>query len=614
MAASVGFTSCEDYLDVNTNVDAPDQVEAHLYLAGITQNYAGIYFDLRAAMPLTQMMGTTSYTTFASHSYSQGSDAAGEIWRIVYWLHGMNLENLINQSIANKNYTLAGIGLAIKAYDWDMLTKYHGECPMREAYVPGQLSHAYDSQEDIMAQSRAWAYEAIKYLEMQDDTNYGTKLSANDFIYKGNVEKWKKFAYSVIIRDLVALSNKKDFKEKYAPEIIKIAPMAMTDAADDALIAIQGGSADAAYSGYNNFFGVYRANLSRSYFQHDYAVQVMTGSVRKYDEATGNLTPVAGNLYFPYELMEKQIVCDTMYNETGHYDPRMAVKLGTTDDPNYNNIENADSIKARRYVGGTLTSVTGPAGATPSVFGRLATSSTAADGKGRWIFHDDAPYVLMTAAEVNFCVAETYFRLGQKANALAAFKKGVQADLDFTGGQIRTGNKGKAEGGDKITQKVFTQMANEYVAGPFVGGLSEGDLTMSHIMMQKFVALYPWGALEAWVDQRKNMYDIQYTGEYPHTGNGWTTTTLDQKWDSDDSKVFKGYYLSPAQVQLRKGAYSATTNAGSPCFRVRPRYNSEYMWNVPSLEKITPISGTSPVYHTSIPWFAYPGAMPATAK
>ena len=153
----------------------------------------------------------------------------------------------------------------------------------------------------------------------------------------------------------------------------------------------------------------------------------------------------------------------------------------------------------------------------------------------------------------------------------------------------------------------------QYKAGPFVDGLTEANLTLSHIMMQKWVALYPWGACEAWVDMRKYHYDISYTGDYPSDGNGWSLTTLTQKWDSDPTKVYKGLYLYPAQVQHRKVAYSVF-NEGSPCFRIRPRYNSEYMWNKPSLEKLKPISGMAGNYQCSIPWFAYPGDYPATTK
>lgn len=609
LSTAVAFSSCEDYLDVNTNVDGPAEIEASLYLAGITQVYNEVYFDLRAAAPLAQMFGTSSYTTFASHSYSSGSDAGGQIWRMVYWTHGMNLENMINQSVEAENWTLAGMGMAMKAFDWDMLTKYHGECPMKEAYVPGQLSHSYDSQEEIMAQAREWAYKAIEYLEMQDNTNYGKKLSDNDFIYQGNPEKWKKFAYSVIVRDLAALTNKNDFNSKYAQELVDCYAKAINSSDDDATVSVPGPGATAPYADYNNFWGVYRGNLTRSYFQHDYAVQVMTGAVRKYDETTGDLIPVENNTYFPYELMDEQIVCDTLYNLPGHFDPRMAVKLATVDDNEFTNMENADSIKARRYFGSTFTSYAGPIGSAPSVYGRNAVGSTTYDGAGRWIFRDNAPYILMTAAEIHFCAAEAYFKMGRKADALDSFKKGIKEDLAFTAKYITPGKEGSIAGGDKITVKMFNELAEDYLAGPFVN-LTQDKLTLSHIMMQKFVALYPWGAMEGWVDQRKYMYDIDYKGEYPYNGNGWETTVLYQKWDSNPTKVFKGYYLAPANVQLRKGTYGTNTNNGSPCFRVRPRYNSEYMWNVPSLEKIKPISGTSPYYHTSIPWFAYPGEMP----
>ena len=75
-------------------------------------------------------------------------------------------------------------------------------------------------------------------------------------------------------------------------------------------------------------------------------------------------------------------------------------------------------------------------------------------------------------------------------------------------------------------------MAEEYLAGPYVNGMTANDLTLSHIMMQKYVALWPWGALEAWTDLRKYHYDIQYTGEYPTKGNGWEQGLVNQKWDS----------------------------------------------------------------------------------
>lgn len=607
-------TSCDDYLDVNENVDAPDYIEGYLYLSGIIQQYQSLYYDIRATGPLTQMIGTSSYTTFATHYYSTGSDAGGEIWRMVYWTQGMNLENMINQSVKAEEWTLAGIGLAIKAYSWDQLTKYHGELPMKEAFVEGLLSHDYDYQDAIYDQIREWAHTAIEYLQKDDVHNYGAKISGNDWIYKGDKEKWIKFAYSVIVRNLASLSNKTDFVSKYAPELVECAGKAFQTSDDDATVTVEGKGESSAESAYNNFWGTYRGNLSRSYFQHEYAVQVMTGSVPKYDETTGEKYRVENNDYYPYELADEQIICDTLKDVAGHYDPRMAVKLGTTDDPTYDNIDNADSVKAYHYYGGSFTSTSGPIGTAPSFYGRNASSQYKGDindGKGRWIYRDDAPYILMTCAEIKFCLAEAYFKMGDKDGALQAFKDGVKADIDFTGTYIYPGTKGQAAGGDKISKEVFTQLATEYEAGPYVGGLTKDLLTLSHIMMQKWIALYPWGAQEAWVDMRKYHYDIQYTGDYPTLNNGWSETMIDQKWDTDPTKVYKGLYLAPAQVQSRKGSYN-TRNHGSPCYRVRPRYNSEYMWNVPSLESLKPISGTAENYQCSIPWFAYPGDIPTS--
>ncbi|MCX6334983.1 MAG: SusD/RagB family nutrient-binding outer membrane lipoprotein [Bacteroidia bacterium] len=609
-------TSCEKYLDVNKNVDAPAYIDGYLYLAGIIQAYQGMYYDVRATSGLTQMMGTSSYPNFASHYYYVGSDAGGELWRFVYWLQGMNLENMINQSVANKEWTLAGIGYAIKAFSWDQMTKHHAELILKDAFVPGLLSHRYDYQDTIYLAIQGWAHKSISYLKMTDATGYGTKISANDFIYSGDKDKWIKFAYGVLVRNYASLSNKTNFTANYAQDLIKYADSSFQSFNDDATVKIGGGGSSAAQAAYNNFWGTNRGNLSWVYWQHEYAVQVFTGTVPNYDPSTGNKIPIAGNPYYPYTLAAKQIICDTITTLNGHYDPRVAVKLSTIDDPTYDNMDVIKSIKKRKYYGGAATAYTGPIGNAPSFYGRNSSSSytgTINDGKGKWLYRDEAPYILMTCAEIKFCQAEAYWKLGMKTEAYNAFKAGVYADLDFTANYISSGTKGSAIGGDKITKATFVTLANQYKAGPFVDGLAPADFSLSHIMMQKWVALYPWGAEEAWVDMRKYNYDISYTGNYPAKDNGWTLNTLNQKWDTDPTKVYKGLYLYPAQVQGRKVAYN-TFNEGSPCYRIRPRYNSEYMWNKPSLSKLLPISGTADNYQCSIPWFAYPGDYPAGTK
>lgn len=624
-------TGCDSYLDVNKNVDAPDYIENYQYLAGIESALGnGMYQEIRtAAAPLAQLMATTNTATYANHTYYASSDTGGELWRVAYWLHGMNLENMINESIAAEDWTAAGIGYAIKAYTWDQLTKYHGDIILTQAFEPGRLSHDYDYQKDVYPKIREWAETAIKYLAMEDNAGTVANVAENDLFYKGDKDKWTKFAHGVIVRNLISLSNKTNFVSEYSQQLIDHALLALQSNDDNCAMACPGGEDDALFSAYNNYAGVYRGGFD-AYWNSTFAVEIMTGTLPLYDHDSGDKVKrdidedaesEERAAYYPYDLNPKQYVADTITTIAGHFDPRVVLKLGTNDGYDYKDIDNADSIKHYRFYGSNFGGSVGPIGTSSNPYGRAGKASSGdVDGKGRWLYRNDAPYILMTAAEIKFELAECYWKRGEKAQALQAMKDGIALDLDFTKLYIKPGSPkenadgsyvfgGALPGGDKIKADVFQKLADEYKSGPYVEGLALNDFTLSHIMLQKIVALYPWGGIELWTDQRKYHYDLNYTGEYPSSGNGYDLTTVDQKWDEDPTKVFKGLYLQPAQVEGRKGKYDVD-NGGSPCYRVRPRYNSEYMWNVPGLEALKPISGTAINYHTSIPWFAYPNEVP----
>ncbi len=606
MLAAVAFTGCQEWLDVNKNIDAPDSVEAHLYLSGIIQQFQGIYWDAtNVTGEYTRMMNGSS--SYAGHVYPGSSDTGGEKWRMTYWNQGMNLENLINQAVAAEQWTLAGIGYAIKAFSWDALTKYHGDVILTQAFEPGRTSFDYDYQDVVYAKVTEWYDTAIEYLEKEDATFYGTKLSGNDWIYFGDKAKWIKFCYAGKILQLSSLANKANFVDELAPELVGYADKAILSNADNATVTVNGGGPDEPFSAYNNYWGTARGNLGTGWKQ-GYAIRVMTGTVPLYDENGEKIecedTLINWDSRYKYMLNPVQIVTDTNVMAEGHYDPRVVAKLGTYSDSCFQNVDNLDVIKRHRYFSGT------------SPWGRNTTSNrTTYDGQGRWLYHDAAPYILMNAAEIKFCVAEAYFRMGQKAEALNWWKEAIADDMEFTASYLKPGKAAASEkevtGGDKITKALFDQAAAEYLAGPFVGQITAENLTMSHIMLQKYVALYPWGSPEIWVDMRKNFYDVEYSGEYPYGGNGWDAKEVKQKRDDDPTKAFFGYYLAPANFADYRGTYSQTKNLeGSPCFRIRPRYNSEYMWNVPGLKALRPIQGTAVYYHCSIPWFCYPNGYP----
>ena len=95
-------------------------------------------------------------------------------------------------------------------------------------------------------------------------------------------------------------------------------------------------------------------------------------------------------------------------------------------------------------------------------------------------------------------------------------------------------------------------------------------------MLQKYIALWGWGFFETWVDMRRYHYT-----------------------DLEDNAVTG----TPTQVYLDFAIPTtlAPENLGKPVYRVRPRYNSEYIWNRDELLRIGALNGD---YHTYEPWFS----------
>lgn len=581
-------TSCTDWLDVNKNTDAPDWVVPILRLAPTIAAYEGIAYDLRGLAPMVEFWaGNGSYagTYGANHYYVSGSDAMGEHWRMVYWLQGMNIENIINDGRDRKEYKLAGIGLAIKAYSWHQLASIHGDLIVKDAFVPGLLSHSYDNQEYAFQMVRQWAREAIAELSKNDATVYPSSLGTYDLIYQGDAEKWKKFAYAVLARNYIAISGK---DPKYLDSAIDAANNSFASYADDANIRFDA----TGVSSNSNFFGVIRGNITGlTYSQSDWMVQMMTGKLPKFNSEGAQ-----------EGYLENQPITDSLT-----LDPRTILYFGTAD--TMPALQSSINVNTFKFIG------TRP-GSAPGInlFGLSVSATATNSGTGRWLFRDNAPWPLTSYAEVQFIKAEAQFRKNLKTDAYNSFKNAVAASMQHAKRLIvpgtpvkNTANKQTSVIGDKITAATFQTFADAYLASPYVNGLGANNLTLSHIMMQKHIANYPWN-IDAWNDLRRYHYDLKLgPNGVPDASVSWNTsyTRVYHKAESDPTRVYKGFYLPAADVISRRVAFSVN-NLGSPCYRLRPRYNSEYMWNLNSLKALTPIAGDKDNYGTSMVWFTLP--------
>lgn len=180
----------------------------------------------------------------------------------------------------------------------------------------------------------------------------------------------------------------------------------------------------------------------------------------------------------------------------------------------------------------------------PTLWGGSPALATSAQPNNKYIFNDKADHLITTYAELQFIKAEAAFIKGDKNTAFDAFKKGIIAHMDFC--KVSAANR------DAFLKSAAVPQA-------------AADLKISDIMMQKYIAMWVLGAIETWVDMRRYHYD-------PNVYTGFT-------------------FPSPL----------ATGNNNKPAYRVRPRYNSEYVWNLETLNKL---GGSDLDYHTRELWFS----------
>ncbi|MBY0481143.1 MAG: SusD/RagB family nutrient-binding outer membrane lipoprotein, partial [Chitinophagaceae bacterium] len=203
----------------------------------------------------------------------------------------------------------------------------------------------------------------------------------------------------------------------------------------------------------------------------------------------------------------------------------------------------------------------------PKNFWRAAYATTTATAdSGRYIFNNLAPFPVITASDIQFMKAEAAFRKGNKDLALTAYKNGINLSLD-----LLTSNY---ESRVPLALRMTDASKAAYLANTAVIPASSSSLTLSMIMLQKYIALYGYGFNETWTDMRR----FHYIDPDPATGN----------------QVYADFAL-PATMTIY--------NNSKPVYRCRPRYNSEYLYNIPALQKIGALASD---YHTKEHWFSQP--------
>lgn len=303
----------------------------------------------------------------------------------------------------------------------------------------------------------------------------------------------------------------------------------MTEATDDFMVPF-----DATANDNSNFFGTFRNNLG-AVRQSNFIVQLLDGTIFSGSNAADNRDP-----RLPYLLTASQ---DTTNGnggfrgvDPGSGDPNRTL-TGTyaVGSPNW--------INARKRVSVLWGD---------SIYANPSVSAFTANA-GKYLFKDKAIMPVMTSSEIQFILAEASYRKGLKADALDAYRKGIELHFDMINRSYSS-----LRGAPNLynTNPIPGTARANYLASTNVVQVAD-TLHMEDILLQKYIAMWGWGILETWTDLRR----FNYTEIDPET----------------TEQYYRGFSL-PANF--------VSANAGRPSLRIRPNYRSENSYNFEELQRI----------------------------
>lgn len=199
-------TSCNDYLDVNVNPNVPSEVPENIILSGVLSRHSyqviGNWSARHPVKWLQQIAWNGVPPTWDNYRFTE-SDAGGA-WFFSYANVIKNAMELNNIAVERGNFAYAGIAKILIAWNFSILTDLYGDIPYNEALDPAShVTPAYDSQETVYNAIFDWLDEAIEDFDRPSSLSPGVF----DLLYGGDLDRWKKLAYTLKARYHLRLSH-----------------------------------------------------------------------------------------------------------------------------------------------------------------------------------------------------------------------------------------------------------------------------------------------------------------------------------------------------------------------------------------------------------------------
>lgn len=213
LALLFGASGCDDFGDVNIDPEsiAKESMDYKFVFTNVQQYCYGTEYEawrnglIYISTMIQHTASTESYWNGDKYTYSAGYNSA-------YWDRMFPnairdvvdiLENWKDKEEYRTEYNMARV---LKVLLMQRLTDMYGDIPYTEAghaYSQKNYFPAYDTQEFVYNDMLKELNEAGTYL----DNATSSSIGAADIMYNGNINKWRKFTYSLMLRVAMRLSK-----------------------------------------------------------------------------------------------------------------------------------------------------------------------------------------------------------------------------------------------------------------------------------------------------------------------------------------------------------------------------------------------------------------------
>ena len=524
----LSLTSCNDWLDINTDPDNPTDASAQYQqrLAHIQfyTNDANQFAAWRSSMAMGDWTRNTGGGTYAN--MSDWLPADGIVTTPYQWFFvgaQVNNQDMYDKAMAVENYQYAGAAKLLRAYGFMLMTDLYGEMPYTQA-CGANATPEYDTGRTIFMGCIDDIEEAIELLNkgLTQKSTLPT-LAAGDSWNGGDVNKWIKLAYLLKARWLNHLVKKGagSYKDgKYdATEILACLDKAMTSNADNTIV----NHTDENSSSHDVLGWDEPVDYSPLY-----SVSGMNSGYMPSKCLYDNLTNFAGlgvedpraDHILPWAKSGKSADTPAEIKWNGNWRRSLGVDLvgsnirsaggpiratfDKTAGKWYCNGASEARMGDTVYVEGTSSSK-GYAANVDLLYRNVKGDDRSAES-GTFYTRVSSPTYIGTYAEVCFIRAEVLFNQGNRSEAFVAYKKGITASIELMNDKLKSWVN---EDASLAKCPSFATMEQSDIDNFLNNGIgTAADITLGKILTQKRLALM--FSMEIWNDMRRYDFNPEY--------------------------------------------------------------------------------------------------------